>query len=311
MLTRQHNIWRYKEDAFTINNPFLASMIGIVGRFGLDENGVDYESNESNLFHVRGFNASKDCGYVILSYFAQKLFNIERLPFCTDRVADKTIFYAKENTRPLVKALQLLTNEQIADILKECEALYEHTQLKLREEGLNKVRLVRNISIDSDNNSGWNYRYQATLYRYIEAAKFLGLAEVQLEMDTLNSFTNSDDEYRYLSDIVLSLDVDARDVFYCSALIDSPHQNNIVEGNEWVVVNRACNGLVTIPLDSIEIMERNFKRNTKLDETGARALVESYTPLSLRHGFLKEAKYGNFDLRPTFKRRFAKWLYYL
>ncbi|MEI8657061.1 hypothetical protein [Vibrio sp. Hal054] len=310
MLTRQHDIWRYKEEAFTINNPLLASMIGIVGSFWLDENGFDYESKEGNLFHVRGFNASKDCGYVILSYFAQKLFNIERLPFCTDRVVNKSIFYGLDNTRPLVKALQLLSNEQIADILRECEALYEHTQLKLREQGLNKVRLVRNISIESENND-WDHRYQDTLFRYIEAAKFLGLAEVQIEMDTLNSFTNSDGEYRYLSDIVLSLDVDARDVFYCSALIDSPHQNNIVESNEWVVVNRACNGLVTIPLESIEIMERNFKRDTKLDETGARAIVERYTPLSLRHGFLKEANYGNFGLKPTLKRRFAKWLYYL
>jgi len=85
-----------------------------------------------------------------------------------------------------------------------------------------------------------------------DCAQIAGRNTIQFEMDTLNSF-GDEGAYKHLSDVTIEHEFPAKDVLYCSNLVESKNRSNLMENGEWIIINRSPTGLV-------ELLSRIFQR---------------------------------------------------
>ncbi|MDF9399061.1 hypothetical protein [Vibrio sp. 1180_3] len=293
-LTKQHKIWPNKVSKFNVQNALLAATMGCAVHVDIPE-----------ADRITGFNVSKSDGYALLVHFVSLALGVNRLPFCKDRIEAEYLSDGKIRNLKLI--LKTLNEHELQSIINDVRLMYKHTQTQLLSMNIKSVRLRRNISIKerSDNN---NSNYAHSLFRYLQAKKFLGHKTVEFEMDVLNSFTESTGEYSHLGDIIVDLDIDAVDVLFSSNLITSPHHNQLIESNEWVILNRSPNGLVTIPADDITIKESRFYNQYELTLEEAESIVSHFEPIHLRYKHDSAKNYGCRGVRMTWKTRLAYWL---
>lgn len=254
---------------------------------------------------VQGFNSGKAFGYALLTYFASMAIDFRRLPFCEDRIY--TGYFGR--TEQYKDVLAQLTPSRVDSIVKEARQLYEHTQIALKRAGLDNVSVRREIKRSGAYDYPYSGRgaergYAETLVMLRRSCDVLGIQEVQIEMDTLNSFG---DEGAYVSEVKIELTVPATDVFYCSALVGDRHgQQKTMESGEWVLINRSPTGLVTLPVSSIVYRPDMWKFNKPIAEDEARRFIANHEPIVFRPLYKIERPYGTYGVRPSVKQLLAR-----
>jgi hypothetical protein len=290
-LTRQSCIFcNLKEDQrFQIKDDFLFNCIGL---------GCGTRKSSDR---VQGFNSEKAFGYALLSYFASIALGFRRIPFCEDRIY--TSYIGKiEQYRAILNELD---QDKINAIVGEVREIYAHTQDHLAKLGLDKVNIVRWIkSVDGGNayafnNTNSEYGYAETLIMLRKSCDVLGIEEIKVEMDTLNSFG---DEGAYIGEVKIELTVPAKDVLYCSALIgDRRGQGTSMETGEWVIINRSPTGVQTIPTKSIIYRQGMFKFEKVVTRNDAKQFLEQYVPFVFRTWYRNVPTYKTNGVRLSLK----------
>jgi hypothetical protein len=229
LTTKQQALWSDKSDAYEISSPLLCALIGA-------NNILD-----SGL-HIRGFNAGKNgAGYILLTYIASQALNLSRYPFYQDRATNTPEF-----ERESIQLINSVTDIQIQEAVDEFKLLYEHHQRVFDISGVEHVRLLRHITSSN---------YSQDIVKLVIAAKKLKYDSVVVDMDIINSFTDSESQYsgKSFNGIVFDINIPLKDVAYTSSLTRCNHSNktNPVENSEWVVINRDPRGLFKISVDSI------------------------------------------------------------
>ncbi|HBL23626.1 MAG TPA: hypothetical protein DDZ40_05865 [Deltaproteobacteria bacterium] len=261
---------------------------------------------------VDGFTHSKGLGYALLVFFAKQALGLYRLPFCEDRILSDWMSPSSQINERLTRIIQQLTPGRISTICSEVSRLYEHTQRQLSNVGVKSVTITRRVHDVASWQNPERQLYSSLLFTLKRAAELTGRDKVSFEMDTLNSF-GDDGGYRHFP-VTLRMDVPAEDVFYCSNLVASRkgHQKHSVEEGEWVIINRAPNGIVSIPVTWIEIDERLCKENFLMDQNSAQRFLEKYDPLVFRtccnQRFDLSSGYCGRSWKPTLRGRLmAAW----
>ncbi|MDN2483864.1 hypothetical protein [Vibrio agarivorans] len=293
--TKQHQIFE-NHGKYIVKSDLVATCMG---------SNLQTQYNEEYVF--QGFGYCKDVGYALLSFLAFKALDIERVPFCYERILHGPMNFHRRSVYE--EHLSKLDSETMPVVLQEVIAIYEHTQRSLSSMGLDKVSIIRNIEVDFTARDVNARKYTLGFYNYVRAHKVLGLPSVPIDMDSLNSFTDSNQEYSGQGDIALRMMVNARDVFYCSALVDSHYADtDFIEPNEWVVINRSPTGVVSIPTDDIEIRENRFSWVGALSEVEAQDIIDTYSPYRVRDLQLKKSEVPDPEVKYNWKARLALWL---
>lgn len=294
VVTRQNDLFPLESNGnnlhgYKIQDQILSDCIG-------RGNGHDPE-------RVSGFNYGKNTfGYILLSYFTARALGFKRLPFCEDRIYASALKSDADS-----KTLEKLDGKRVESICNELTSIYQHTQTKLKRAGSLTVNLRREIR-----NVNSNDGYVETLIRLKKSADLLNLKEIQIEMDTLNSF-GDEGHYRDCNGVSLELQIPIEDVLYCSNLIENTegeYQSKNVETGEWIIVNRSPNGVVSLPTSSILYKDSYWKDTKPFPVEQDRSFINN--PIILRSRYEPEVIYSRASLHSTFKQRFVcnaiKWL---
>lgn len=190
-------------------------------------------TNDLNQKRVKGLTQSKhSLGYVMLCFLVRHGLNLYRLPFYEERMY--SLLTINKNDKDILSGCK---KNQIEEAILDLRQMYENTQKQLSICNLKTVTLTRFL----DDNDEWNLR---ELYH---AATTLGKTEIPVCMDMLNSF-NCDNGYGH-KPIRLVLTFNREEVLYCHNLL----ANGDTETDEWVLLNRAIDGMVVIPITAIQI----------------------------------------------------------
>jgi len=294
-ITKQYELFpkdKLPEIAFQIENDILYDCIGR-GRDGI------YGKDRI----IRGFNSVKGDGYALLVYFAMQVLGVSRLPFCQDRVFTKGLWQQEPFRNFLTNDL---TDSVVEEIIHEVRALYDHVQSAFKQKGIKTVNLRREIhrhdGCESDYCGVHNDGYAERIVMLKKSAELLGMEEVEINMDVLNSFG---DEGEYWKGLTLRLEIPVTDVLYCSNLIADREgeEKHTVETGEWVVVNRSLTGVVGIPTDSIVVDDKMWRNIQDVGEQEARQFIKEYSPICLEapYDMLNREKYFKSGIRRTLR----------
>ena len=298
-ITKQYELFpkrKMPEIAFQIENDILYDCIGR-GRDGI------YCKDRI----IRGFNSVKGEGYALLVYFVMQAFGVSRLPFCQDRVFTKGLWQEEPFRDFLVNDL---TDSVVDEIIHEVQALYDHVQSALSKKGIKTVCLRREIhrydGCESDDCGIHSDGYAEKIVMLKKSAELLGMEEVEINMDVLNSFG---DEGAYCKGLTLNLEIPAADVLYCSNLIADRdgEEEHTVETGEWVVINRSLTGVARISTNSIVIDDKMWRNVQEIDETDAERFITDYSPICLKapYDMLNREKYFKSGIRRSLRHRFV------
>lgn len=141
----------------------------------------------------------------------------------------------------------------------------------LTKAGLQEVILTRRIEDQGAHRRGDVPNYATQIARQKKIAEHHGRRTVKFEMDTLNSF--GDDSGYASRPVMLEFRLPATDILYFSHLIASRgidysgrwiDHKHAVEKGEWVVINRAPDGIVELPVEQIHLND-NYADSLKVD----------------------------------------------
>jgi len=249
---------------------------------------------------VQGFNSGKAAGYALLTYFASQALGFRRFPLCEDR-----IYHGYFGDTELKKIVSTLDSSRIKAITEEVKSLYDHTQKALLTANLQNINVKREIK-SAQSSGGYSDGYAETLVKISSAAHLLGKSEINVEMDTLNSFG---DEGAYASPVQIELTVPASDVLYFSAIIgDRDGKPETMESGEWVLVNRSETGVVSLPASSVKYEPNMWTFNGHHDMESAQAFMDNHDPFILRPIIGFEPTLNRSGIKPSFRNRTREWL---
>lgn len=267
--------------------------------------GFGHGSSES-AGEIAGLSWSKQSfGYVILSYLAEKALDFRRLPFCIDRV-EHWAYSQEEEIRRRIR--EQLTEEKINFAVAELRQIYLHTQSKLKEKGVEKILLTRQLKRNSCGmRDGRSSGYAENLIKIKDAADLLNLDFIEFEMDTLNSF-GSNECYLHWADVTIQHEYEIQDILYCADLVSFKGNKNFNESGEWLVLNRSPTGMVRIPTGSIFYDKKCWQdlRPFRTNEEAELFLIENKLPLRGRTYY--ESTYGNMGIKPKIRQRLIELL---
>ena len=236
---------------------------------------------------IEGGAAKKSTGMALMSYFVSTALDFRRLPYCEDRIyaSDKHMseFKADYKEANLKRILQELTQERIDKICAEVLSLYEHTQEHFAKAnlGYSTITLTRNIT-ESDSEIFVQGNLVETLLNLKASADLLGIDFVEVEMDTINSFSGANNSYNFRPGVLLELDIPISDILFCRNLLHARGAHTEFESNEWLVINRSPNGIVQIPVKSIKPNEGAWEMTRQITEKSARDYMDNYNPVFIR-----------------------------
>ena len=236
---------------------------------------------------IEGGAAKKSTGMALMSCFVSTALDFRRLPYCEDRIyaSDKHMseFKADYKEANLKRILQELTQERIDKICAEVLSLYEHTQEHFAKANLghSTITLTRNIT-ESDSEIFVQGNLVETLLNLKASADLLGIDFVEVEMDTINSFSGANNSYNFRPGVLLELDIPISDILFCRNLLHARGAHTEFESNEWLVINRSPNGIVQIPVKSIKPNEGAWKMTRQITEKSARDYIHNYNPVFIR-----------------------------
>jgi len=260
---------------------------------------------------IPGFTWNKGVGYGVLAFLASRALNLYRLPFMPDRVFCD-LPWGMRDSAPLVELLNALTPAKVEGIAAEIRALYAHTQTMLASAGLREVILTRRLYDDDERSMNRLPNYATQLVRRKLIAEHHGRPNIKFEMDTLNSF-GDDGGYSHYP-VTLEFRVPAPDVFYCANLIASrddldderfADQKHAVEPGEWVVINRAPDGIVELPASQVHVNFDRFEDRFRPTTDWLRSQDIEDSPIVLRQlaNLRNEDRYWGFGFEPKWHQR--------
>lgn len=258
-----------------------------------------------NLIPLPGMTWSKNASYGVLVFLVNTALQLYRFPYTPDRVYTSSL--SEQARGGIDSLLTALTPDRIKSISKEIIALYEHTQARLLQVGLEKVFVTRRI-YDSEDHQ--NRAYATQIARRKIAAEQRGEPTIKFEMDTLNSF-GDDGGYSHFP-ITLEFQVPARDVLYCANFIGSREtteftqrngSKHAVEPGEWVIINRSPTGVVELPISQIhvnnEFFEERYKSRLIKSDTCSDIPIVLRSLAHLRYDY----GYSGFGFEPKWSQR--------
>lgn len=219
---------------YQVKNKILEGLIG------------NYSKIDENLT-LKGFTTGKGIGTTILTYLVKVAFNIHRFPLWEDRHFTTELHTFMEGHEKLE---QVFTNDIFLanhdEMIREMKDIYSHTQNALNQEykDQNFVKLYRNL----------HGKYAAILLQLKNQAIEQNQKTIRISADILNSFT--DNPGTYGKDVHIIIDVPKHDILYYSLVF-----NGIIESNEFIVLNRAKDGLIEIPAERIFKSYSNYKED--------------------------------------------------
>lgn len=274
-----------KEDRYYVKNSILANCMGQ----------EDLPSCEEE--RIWGFRREKSDGYALLTYFVSQALNFRRLPFYEDRLYAR---YKDENDRKASKKVFNITQADVDEISKEFKEIYNHTQEKLKSAGLTKIKLRREIY---DDGTG----YTKKLLEVIKCTESINKETVSFEMDMINSYGDQG-AYTHNSVVTIKHEVPASDILYCSNLVGIEGTNDFVETGEWVVLNRSLNGIVEIPLDSINYDKKYFTNKGWVPPSNPEKFISDNVWLKYRNICYFEMGDEKRGTAVSLKRYISRWL---
>lgn len=194
----------------------------------------------------RGAAENKGFHYGIFCFLVCKALNIHRMNYFSDRVYGRNLDKKGEHF------FRNLHDEALEDACEDLKRLYEFTQKSLNQNNghfyseSGQVPLKRGVGrrkFHRHEKPGHYEEYIANTYR---ASKILGKTSMHIDMDLMNSFSASG--YDCLA--CISLNVPCPDILYFSEIVTHRGQE-IMESNEFVVVNRTTFGIVEIPTNAV------------------------------------------------------------
>lgn len=236
---------------------------------------------------IEGGAANKSTGIALMTYFVSTALGFRRLPYCEDRIyaSDKHMneFKASYKEANLKWVLRELTQERIDKICAEVLSLYEHTQEQFSKANLehSTITLTRNIT-KSDSSIYVQANLVETLLNLKASAELLGIESIEVEMDTLNSFSGQHNSYNYRPGVLLELDIPISDILFCRNLLHARRTHTEFESNEWLVINRSPNGIVQIPVEAIQPNKGAWEMTRRFTEKSAREYMDKYHPIFIR-----------------------------
>lgn len=253
-----------------------------------------------------GFTWSKNASFGIFVFLVSRALDLYRLPFSPDRIY--TSYLSGRAERGIEEMLAVLKPERVDTLTDEIRALYTHTQAMLAQAGLTEVAVTRRV-YDSDAHP--NRMYATQIVRRKEEAIKAGVPTIKFEMDTLNSF-GDDGGYSHFP-LTLEFRVPARDVLYCANFIRSREQDSVwighrhaVEPGEWVIINRATDGVVELPVTQVHPNYDLFQdRHRSRVARSSRSDPDDASPIVLRSlSHLRyDSGYGGFGFEPKWTQR--------
>ncbi|MBQ9214304.1 MAG: hypothetical protein IJ150_10260 [Bacteroidales bacterium] len=237
----QSRLFNRKTDGFEISNPLLNACMGYSCPF--------VKNNDFN-----GFRKSKNSiGYIVLCALLEDALNIKRYPYTADRVITDL---SKNICDSLIIHLPII--EQYWDnAVKELNLLHQYTKQKLFEQFSDEPLFLKRVVYDNYKKKINPLYYVENLQKICNAAKILNHSVITFEMDTLNSYMSvADNGYTsgYAKHAIITHQINIDDILYCYSLV-SPKTD--IEENEWVVINRSRDGIVHLPIESFEFLEKN------------------------------------------------------
>lgn len=220
---------------------------------------------------ISHFAAAENKGfyYGVLCYLVCKTFNIHRMNYFADRVYARNLDkYQKEN-------FQNLSEEKLEQACDDLKKLYNFTQEYFDEnqsEYTNRtVRLKRGIGSVTYHTGLEADHYEKYIAMTYSASKRLGKTSMRIDMDLMNSFSRPG--YNRL--ITIDLQIPCADVLYISDL--TTHKGKeIMESDEYVVVNRSTFGIVEIPIDAIVLHETAWQSQLAKFDKNDEKFSENY-----------------------------------
>jgi hypothetical protein len=260
---------------------------------------------------IPGFTWSKGVGYGILAFLVSQALDLYRLPFMPDRVFGNIPWGMQEN-KAIRQILIELTPSRIEKISTEVRALYAHAQKMLANAGLHEVVLTRRLYDGESDSMDRTPNYATQLVRRKLIAEHHGQSTIKFEMDSLNSF-GDDGGYSHYP-VTLEFRIPASDVLYCANLIASretqydqrwANHKHAVEPGEWVVINRAADGIVELPTSQVhanhDLFEDRFKPTA--DWLQSQKIEDSPVVLRPVTHLRGEDPYWGFGFEPKWRQR--------
>lgn len=215
---------------------------------------MTYGEGRVNRWKIGNWNGESGFARQVLTWLAQRAFNVHRLPGHPDRSFTSTPHNAGGD-HPLYS---LLSTPAAADAAcSELLRLHSHTVQVLRSAGITHVRLQRAVrDIDPSPPEGIHLRhhsgYASRIVQMALSAKRLNRASISFPTDVLTSWSGGGYPYP----VRFSQDVPIDNIAWCSSTIEPAAgvaYQHAVESGEWVVLNRDPRGLCTVKTDDVDI----------------------------------------------------------
>ena len=239
-LTRATTLWPEitPEQQFCFKSPLLRKSLGI----------GDGSGGQASRIAGRSY-CTLSRGNAILTYLVTAALGIRRFPLCEDRIM--TMHDKPEDWQALTE----LPEHRVDELIDEVAQLYHHTQSMLANTGKSHVVLSRYLR-----SSGPEDDYTQRIIEAKLAAQVAREDTVQLELDTLSSFS---DEGAYHGEIQIVTKIPSDRVLTCYRLIQPEYEggypSELVEHGEWIILNPARNGVVSLPVSDIHIHSKQLQ----------------------------------------------------
>lgn len=225
---------------YCIRDPLLAACIGWAHDY------PDYEFME-------GFSQRKGFGYQLLVEIVSNLFDIRRFPSHEDRIFNNyKLPHDKKYVLMIERFMESLNDSKCELMHNELLSIYNHTQNTLKAIGTKILLLQRSIHSE----------YCEKVLVFKAAAEMLGKDKVPVDMDVLNSFSDSIGLSAY-GDVTFRLKIPTEDILYSHLMITNETNRMSMEGEEWIVINRSRTGIVDICITDIFLDKSEEKKESE------------------------------------------------
>lgn len=187
--------------------------------------------------------------YGLLTWLTARSLGVDRFPWYPEQRLTLTPGSETEAVQRVLTAFK--TNPQfLEEVTLELQQIYRHTQSQFAQMGLSTVRLVRSFSDGADYEKTVHHNgFASRLVTLQRAARQLGYESFDIPFRTLSSWAKGG--YGN-STVDVALDIPVEDIVWGNATIESRvFEANAIESDEWIVLNRRKDGVVSIPVEAI------------------------------------------------------------
>lgn len=187
--------------------------------------------------------------YGLLTWLMARSLGVDRFPWYPEQRLTLTPGSETETVQRVLAEFKSKP-QFLEEVTLELQQIYRHTQSQFAQMGISTVRLVRSFS-DGENyeKTAHHKGFASRLVTLQKAARQLGYESFDIPFRTLSSWAKGG--YGN-STVDVALDIPVEDIVWGNATIGSRiSETNAIESEEWVVLNRTKDGVVSIPVEGI------------------------------------------------------------